>query len=395
MAYSGSLMFILDGKLAQQIVDRTMKIIGYNINVMNGQGVILASGDLDRINQQHEGALLAIANGRTVEIENETAQNLVGVKPGINLALKYQDQIIGVVGITGSPNEVRSYGELVKMTAEMIVEQSSLLEQLQWDRRHKEELIVQWVKGESPVSQLVEWAQRFDVDFNKPRVAAIIELETSHQGQLSMEGIRRVMELLEYPERDNLVAMLSMSQLVVLKPAFLQTNQWDPELEKVRINDLFSRLDKEPGIKIKIALGHYFEGSDGVPLSFQSAKETLAIGKQLRPNERQYLYQELSLPVLLSSLRQDWRGEQLIAPYLELVSRDKSEQLRKTLAAYVEHFGDLSKCAKSLFVHRNTLRYRLDKIHEITGLDVQELGGLLQLYLGLILYPYYQNKPNS
>lgn len=36
---------ILDSQLAQQIVDRTMAIIGYNINVMNQAGVIIGSGE--------------------------------------------------------------------------------------------------------------------------------------------------------------------------------------------------------------------------------------------------------------------------------------------------------------------------------------------------------------
>ncbi|QTG98104.1 CdaR family transcriptional regulator, partial [Vibrio furnissii] len=36
---------MLDANLAQQIVDRTMSIIGYNINVMNHAGIIIGSGD--------------------------------------------------------------------------------------------------------------------------------------------------------------------------------------------------------------------------------------------------------------------------------------------------------------------------------------------------------------
>ncbi|WP_306462766.1 sugar diacid recognition domain-containing protein, partial [Klebsiella pneumoniae] len=39
---------ILDSQLAQQIVDRTMAIIGYNINVMNQAGVIIGSGEKNR-----------------------------------------------------------------------------------------------------------------------------------------------------------------------------------------------------------------------------------------------------------------------------------------------------------------------------------------------------------
>ncbi len=76
-------MYFLDAATAQQIVDRTMNIIDHNINVMNSQGVILGSGDKQRLNSVHEGALLAIAQNRTVVIDEGSRHSLHGVKPGV------------------------------------------------------------------------------------------------------------------------------------------------------------------------------------------------------------------------------------------------------------------------------------------------------------------------
>jgi len=47
-------------KLAQNIVDKTMSILGKNINIMNENGVIIGSGDKSRLNQFHEGAAQVI-----------------------------------------------------------------------------------------------------------------------------------------------------------------------------------------------------------------------------------------------------------------------------------------------------------------------------------------------
>ena len=58
--------YSLTPKLAQQIVERTMKIIDCNINVMDANGCIIGSGDLERIGEVHEGAMLAISQKRTV-----------------------------------------------------------------------------------------------------------------------------------------------------------------------------------------------------------------------------------------------------------------------------------------------------------------------------------------
>ena len=59
-------MHILDTRLAQEIVTRTMRIIPFNVNVMDANGVILASGNPERVGELHAGALLALAKKLTV-----------------------------------------------------------------------------------------------------------------------------------------------------------------------------------------------------------------------------------------------------------------------------------------------------------------------------------------
>ncbi|MGL5669609.1 MAG: sugar diacid recognition domain-containing protein, partial [Shewanella sp.] len=402
-------MYVLDQHIAKQIVSRTMKIIGHNINVMNGLGVILGSGDPKRIGSTHEGALLAIAQNRNVELSEEVASGLHGVKPGINLPLHYQGQIIGVIGITGDPAELTHYGELLKMTAEMIVEQANQQDQLQWENRQREEFILQLIKAQTDDDeQLHRWAKQLDIDISLPRVAAIIEVSEKQstptqqksaaftslaQSEQSAdernprvsEILKQVLHLLQNPDRGNLIAMTSMSQLVILKPAFLDGKQWDPELENQRIDKLLQRLPAQMDLHFKIALGHFFPEKGGIARSYQTAQETLNLGKQLNPEGTKYLFEDYSLQVLLSGLKHDWRGQALASPYQQLAKADKNGQLRKTLAAYITHFGDAQQCANALFIHRNTLRYRLDKIQQLTKSDIHSLHGLLSLYLGQLI----------
>ena len=103
-------MPILTAELAQDIVSRTMRIIPFNVNVMDAQGAILGSGDAGRLGQLHDGALLALAQRRTVEIDEATAGKLHSSRPGINLPLQVDGRIAGVVGLTGQPAQVRQFG---------------------------------------------------------------------------------------------------------------------------------------------------------------------------------------------------------------------------------------------------------------------------------------------
>ncbi|MBB1390711.1 CdaR family transcriptional regulator, partial [Shewanella sp. SG44-6] len=287
---SEKFMFQIDTQIAAKIVNRTMKIIGHNINVMNAQAVILGSGEVERIGTIHEGALLAISQNRNVEINQTIASNLQGVKPGLNLPLHYQGQVVGVIGITGEPDTLSHYGELLKMTAEMIVEQANLQEQLQWQNRQKEEFIAQLIHAnEQDLPSLKQWALQLGIDFSVPRVAAIIELD-SHNPlyQQDNQALKQVLYLLQNPVRDNLIAMTSLTQLVILKPAFLDGKQFDPELENQRINKLLKRLPANMQLSLHISLGHYFSGDLGISYSYRTAKETMDIGKKLHPQKSKY-----------------------------------------------------------------------------------------------------------
>ncbi|CAJ1893111.1 Carbohydrate diacid regulator [Aeromonas dhakensis] len=72
----------LNDTLARQIVSRAMKILSFSVNVMDEHGLIIASGNPERLHQRHEGAVLALTENRVVEISDATARELKGVRPG-------------------------------------------------------------------------------------------------------------------------------------------------------------------------------------------------------------------------------------------------------------------------------------------------------------------------
>lgn len=74
--------------------------------VVNGQGIIIASTDKNRIGSFHEGATLVMKSGHRLHITERDAKRLKGVKPGINLPIYYNKKVIGVIGITGTPSVV-------------------------------------------------------------------------------------------------------------------------------------------------------------------------------------------------------------------------------------------------------------------------------------------------
>lgn len=378
---------ILNVAIARQIVERTMKIIHYSVNVMDQHGRIIGSGDPARLQQRHEGAILVLNNNRVVEIDEAMARSLEGVKPGINLPIVFNQQVIGVVGISGEPAQVRNYGELVKMTAELIVEQAALMSQIQWNKRHREELVLQLIQGsELNEQQLIAVAERLNLDLTQPRIAAVVKVLPQPGEYFSLEHLQQLVHLLEYPERDNLVGIVSVArnEVVVLKPIKLGPEGWSREFEQKRVDKLIRQVAREGSFSICIALGDYFRGVAGLAQSYQTAKATLEISAPSAERNQVLFYQDHIVPVLLSGLRDDpWRYQQLRSPLQVLAAHDPRGLLLKTLRVYFAQNCDLAQTCEQLHIHRNTLRYRLDKIEKVTALNFNKISDKSRMYLAL------------
>ncbi|WP_129991352.1 CdaR family transcriptional regulator [Rahnella sp. CFA14(1/10)] len=376
----------LDAKLAQQIVARTMQIIDSNVNVMDGRGRIIGSGDDQRLGELHEGALLAISQERIVDIDEGVARHLHGVRPGINLPLRIDGQIVGVIGLTGNPSQLRQYGELVCMTAEMMLEQARLLHMLAQDSRLREELVLNLIRVDELSPALMEWAQRLGIDLNRPRVAAVVEVDSGQLGvDSAMAELQQLQTLLTTPERDNLIAIVSLTEMVVLKPALNSYDRWDPDSHRQRIDHLLSRMTETGRLRVRISLGNFFTGPGSIARSYRTARTTMTVGKQRMPEQRCYFYQDLILPVLLDSLRGGWQADELVRPLARLKATDSNGLLRRTLVSWFQNNVQPTATSKALYIHRNTLEYRLNRISELTGLDLGNFDDRLLLYVALQL----------
>ncbi|MBS1165069.1 MAG: Sugar diacid utilization regulator SdaR [Proteobacteria bacterium] len=375
----------MDAALAQSIVERSMQIIDCNVNVMDARGVIIASGDQSRIGTLHQGALRVLEQQAAVEIDGDMARHFSGVKPGVNLPLCSQDTIVGCIGLTGLPDEVRRFAELVRLAAETMLEQARLMQLLARDARLRETLVLSLIRGEEITPWLRSWAERLGIDLEMPRVAAVIEVSTSGADVKTIVAeLERLHGLLNLPSHNNLVATISINEIVVLKPALNGQGLWDLDMHRQRIEKLVARMSERTRLGLRIALGRYFDGDLNISRSYQLARATLSVGKRRWSDRCVFLYDDLRLPVMLDSLRQSWIIEDIGAPIEILENSDRNGQLLITLNTWFEQNMHLGKTAEVLGIHRNTLEYRLRRVRELLGINLSSIEQCFGLYLGCI-----------
>lgn len=356
---------------------------------MDARGIIVASGTPERIGDLHSGAQLVLAQRRAIEVGEAAMPNLRGARPGINLPLFVRGEIAGVVGLSGDPASVRQFGELVRVTAEMILEQAQLTAELQRENRYREEFVFQLVRrGNLSSEELDAWAARLGVDLGQSRAVVVLESgDANVRPDLAMANLERVQLELSNRWPDLLTAIMSPRELVLLD-AFEATGPMVSAAAAARARLLV--LDEVCGRTLggasSMSMGIALPGIAGAAASYEAARKTARIGRIRSPAQRLHTYYDLSFPVLLASLDWGWQGEQLRRPLASLEAQDRSNRiLVKTLMAWFAHGTQPVATAKALRIHRNTLDYRLQKVSDIAGLDLANTDHRLQLYVALQL----------
>jgi carbohydrate diacid regulator len=132
---------MLNQKLAQELVEKASAISGCNTHITNTEGIIIGASDRTRIGQFHEATSNIIKQRRYCEYTAEEAAKIRGTRAGSGSPIFFRENILGVVSISGEPNEIRKYGELVRNQVEMMCEQAFQYEFMQLEHRAKEAFV--------------------------------------------------------------------------------------------------------------------------------------------------------------------------------------------------------------------------------------------------------------
>ncbi|MDD7447361.1 MAG: helix-turn-helix domain-containing protein [Clostridiales bacterium] len=128
----------------------------------------------------------------------------------------------------------------------------------------------------------------------------------------------------------------------------------------------------ETGEHPLVSIGECASTLFGLGASYRAAWRALEIGRVYRPNEDVYSYHNLVMERFLSELPPDIGRRYHSLLFNRKTQRLFSEEMLQTIDMFFRKDLNLSDPARQLYIHRNTLVYRLDKIQRQTGLDLRK-----------------------
>lgn len=204
----------MNTQIVKTLVDRIAGFTDYNINVIDDHGIIIAcSRNKEREGSFHEVAHNMLAYHQDI-VEVEQGNSYIGVQPGINMLLEYRNKPIGVIGISGSPEKVKSIALLLKMSLELMLEQE-INKQMQWKQKSLRERFFNHLlySEEKTTDDLYQMAEQLGYKDDVFRVAVFCVPD--HLGHI--DEIMNILESSEYFRPQDIIQPVRNDQIIILK----------------------------------------------------------------------------------------------------------------------------------------------------------------------------------
>jgi PucR family transcriptional regulator, purine catabolism regulatory protein len=167
-------------------------------------------------------------------------------------------------------------------------------------------------------------------------------------------------------------------------------------IQKLMQNDF--KIGKHKS-KPELAIGKYVEELKNIHHSYQTAIETIRIQNRCSQHEASYFYDDLHIFRLISQLNRHLDLNEIVLEYLEpVIKYDKkyNGKLMETLKTYLACNGSKQETAKRLYVVRQTLYHRIEKLEKLLGNDFMNHEKRLAIEFMLHSYEFLlSSKPVS
>lgn len=364
--------------LAHRIVEEVTHIVNEEVIVVDKHGIIIAASDKDRIGAFHEGAFISIREKRTLTIRKEDVSRLQGVKVGLNLPIIIMKDVVGVIGITGEPERVVQFGQLIQRMTELIIQEAYTSERLESKYRGLETFVYEWVQLTNLDQDFMDRGDILGISMFTPRMCVLFELKVSDldHGQdrlIESEVIDHIRSQFDFNQED-LVVRWGNGRFVLLK--CIEKSK-DMNKLKRKLGECQREVAREQNLELFIGVGKLAPHPQELHQSYLDAKKALRASK--KQHQIMY-YEDLSLDITLAEITDHTRN-QMIENILGEILNEK--ELIHTLRVYMQSQLSLKTTAQALHIHINTLHYRLKRVTELTGRSLKDTDQLVSFYLAL------------
>ena len=269
------------------------------------------------------------------------------------------------------------------MTLRLVAFQLESLNVAYKERYDRENFIKNLLLDNLLVVDIYNRARKLHIDINAERVVFLVETREEETGALDI-----LRELFEMSELD-FVTAIDEHDFVLVK----HCPGGRRELEELA--DSIGRELSERGIEARVAYGNPVKDIKEVSKSYKEARLALDVAGIFYEDKQVIAYSNLGIGRLIYQLPVNLCRMFITEIFHGRTPNDLDEETLTTIDKFFENSLNVSETSRQLFIHRNTLVYRLDKLQRATGLDLRVFDDAITFKIALMVLKYMDHIENN
>ena len=360
----------MSNRLFQNVVHQMRDVLGRTVGVIDENGIVIACSDITKIGESRQRIREELAySGDSVVFERVTYRFLVS-----------QSKQNAIVFVEGEDHEADKATRMLSISLGSI-------KNLYDEKYDKGSFIKNIILDNILPNDIYIKSNELHMNNDGMRAVMVVKF----QGGTDLPPYEVVQNLVDEKGKDYVIN-ISEQDIVIVKE--LAEDYVEDALEEEAL-ELIKAASGEYGARLLIGISSVVEKLKDLARAYKEARIALEVGKVFDIEHPVMSYENLGIGRLIYQL-----PTTLCEIFLQEVFKKGSlESLDRetlmTVQSFFENNLNVSETSRKLFVHRNTLVYRLEKIRKLTGLDLREFDHAVTFKVALMVKKYLTNKPTK
>ena len=361
----------MSNALYQDIATRIGDVADCTVGIVDKNGIVIASTQKNEIDELKEGIIEMYQEGENPLVRNGVTYAFEGIEGVMDYA----------VYVHGDNHEALCIAKMALVTVEGV--------RLHQDERYdKSSFIKNVVLDNILPGDVYAKAREVRMKIDSRRVALLIRIDIPVGSMVVYDAIQGL-----FPDKQkDFLFNLSQNDLVLIKEVTPEVTHRDVEKLASAIIDL---LAAEHSINSVIGIGTIISSISELATSFREAQAALEVGKVFDTERSIVSYNNLGIARLIYQLPTTLCDMFLKEVFKKGSVESLDQETLFTIQRFFENNLNVSETSRGLFVHRNTLVYRLEKIKKLTGLDLRKFDHAIVFKVALMVKKYLDVKPEK
>lgn len=225
-------------------------------------------------------------------------------------------------------------------------------------------------------------AKKLHLEVEAKRIVYLVETKVESEGI-----VKEMLRSLFSQQNGDFVVSVDERNIVLIKS--LHNDDTEEEIQQTA-RTIVDMLNAEAMLTVKVAYGTVVGELKDVSKSYKEAKMALDVGKIFYIEKNVIGYEKLGIGRLIYQLPVSLCRMFMSEIFGNNLPDKLDEETQITIHKFFENSLNVSETARQLYIHRNTLVYRIEKLQKETGLDIRNFDDALTFKIALMVVNYLQ-----